>query len=185
MHHLETLIQAIPPAVFAAGSAGDHPTASVSMSDVPASPIASFMQSHGASPRRSRLQTPSPDQLANDTARLSLSASYLYFDDEGYTRWQGEASGLPLLDLLVERHVPTSSDAAPPSVTPVEQDWLPNRTPRRTERQAHGGCARRRRYWTKCTAACRRSSHTRPRRSLARTPYGSRRPQGCVARSIL
>ncbi|KAJ7917090.1 fungal-specific transcription factor domain-containing protein [Mycena leptocephala] len=162
MHHLETLIQAIPPAVFAAGSGGDHP-ASVSMADVPASPIAPFMfptfpsgvpppslhvfpltnpsthfsphelkQDEGMAPPRSAADAPSPDQLAEDTSRLSLSASYLYFDDEGYTRWQGEASGLPLLDLLVERHVP-SSDATPPSLAPVEQDWFPNRTPRRTD----------------------------------------------------
>ncbi|KAF7369274.1 P-type phospholipid transporter [Mycena venus] len=83
-------------------------------------------------PARPVADAPSPDQLAEETSRLSLSASYLYFDDEGYTRWQGEASGLPLLDLLVERHVPTS-DAAPPNVAPVEQDWFPNRTPRRTD----------------------------------------------------
>ncbi|KAJ7489047.1 fungal-specific transcription factor domain-containing protein [Mycena latifolia] len=162
MHHLETLIQAIPPAVFAAGSAGDHP-ANVAMTDVPASPIAPFMyptfpsgvpppslhvfpltnpsthfnplepkRDESIAPPLLAADTPSPEQLAEDTARLSLSASYLYFDDEGYTRWQGEASGLPLLDLLVERHVP-SSDAAPPSVAPVEQDWFPNRTPRRTD----------------------------------------------------
>ncbi|KAJ7724329.1 fungal-specific transcription factor domain-containing protein [Mycena maculata] len=163
MHHLETLIQAIPPAVFAAGSAGEHP-ASVSMADVPASPIAPFMyptfpsgvpppslhvfpltnpSTHFtprepkidesiAPPLLSATDRSSPDQLAEETSRLSLSASYLYFDDEGYTRWQGEASGLPLLDLLVERHVP-ASDAAPPSLAPVEQDWFPNRTPRRTD----------------------------------------------------
>ncbi|KAJ7677809.1 fungal-specific transcription factor domain-containing protein [Mycena polygramma] len=162
MHHLETLIQAIPPAVFAAGSANDHP-ASTSMGEVPASPIAPFLfpgfgsgvpppslhvfpltnpsthftpheikHDESMFPTSLTGDTPSPDLLAEETSRLSLSASYLYFDDEGYTRWQGEASGLPLLDLLVERHVP-ASDAVPPSVTPVEQDWFPNRTPRRTD----------------------------------------------------
>jgi hypothetical protein len=34
---------------------------------------------------------------------LSLAPTYLYLDDEGSTRWQGEASVLPMLDLLVER----------------------------------------------------------------------------------
>ncbi|KAF8176363.1 fungal-specific transcription factor domain-containing protein [Mycena galopus ATCC 62051] len=169
MHHLETLIQAIPPAVFAAGSAGDLP-GSPSMSVggdgiMPASPITPFMfptfpsgvpppslhvfpltnpsghftpmdikQHENGSPvlAHAGADAPSPEQLAEDTSRLSLSASYLYFDDEGYTRWQGEASGLPLLDLLVERHVP-SSDSAPPNVAPVEQDWFPNRTLRRTD----------------------------------------------------
>ncbi|KAK7052056.1 putative transcriptional regulatory protein C3C7.04 [Favolaschia claudopus] len=163
MHHLETLIQAIPPAVFAAGNAGIVPTSvSVANDGIPASPVAPFMFPTfpaGVPPPSLNIFpltnpsghfTPteikqdeslmsvqlgsdaSPDQLAEETSRLSLSASYLYFDDEGYTRWQGEASGLPLLDLLVERHVPTS-DAAPPNVAPVEQDWFPNRTPRRTD----------------------------------------------------
>ncbi|KAK7016907.1 hypothetical protein R3P38DRAFT_3361005 [Favolaschia claudopus] len=163
MHHLETLIQAIPPAVFAAGNAGIVPTSVSPANDgIPASPVAPFMFPSfpaGVPPPSLNIFpltnpsghfTPteikqdeslmsvqlgpdaSPDQLAEETSRLSLSASYLYFDDEGYTRWQGEASGLPLLDLLVERHVP-SSDAAPPNVAPVEQDWFPNRTPRRTD----------------------------------------------------
>ncbi|KAJ7256231.1 fungal-specific transcription factor domain-containing protein [Mycena haematopus] len=165
MHHLETLIQAIPPAVFAAGNAGDHPS-SVAMDVMPASPIAPFMYptfpSSGVPPPslhvfpltnpsghftpmdvkldnnesplgRMSADAPSPDQLAEETSRLSLSASYLYFDDEGYTRWQGEASGLPLLDLLVERHVPSSDSSVPPNLAPVEQDWFPNRTPRRTD----------------------------------------------------
>ncbi|KAJ7303777.1 fungal-specific transcription factor domain-containing protein [Mycena albidolilacea] len=160
MHHLETLIQAIPPAVFAAGSADDHQT-SMSVGDMPASPTFMFptfpsgvpppslhifpltnpsghftptevKHDEGLVSPRLGSDAPSPDQLAEETSRLSLSASYLYFDDEGYTRWQGEASGLPLLDLLVERHVP-SSDATPPNVAPVEQDWFPNRTPRRTD----------------------------------------------------
>jgi len=42
------------------------------------------------------------DDLAEHTSRISLSPSYLYFDDEGYTRWQGETSGSALLDLIVE-----------------------------------------------------------------------------------
>jgi hypothetical protein len=28
--------------------------------------------------------------------------SHLYVDNEGFTRWQGETSGLPVLDLLIE-----------------------------------------------------------------------------------
>ncbi|KAL1742740.1 fungal-specific transcription factor domain-containing protein [Schizophyllum fasciatum] len=44
------------------------------------------------------------DRLSEETGRLSLNATYLYVDDEGYTRWQGETSGMPLLDLLVEIH---------------------------------------------------------------------------------
>ncbi|KAH8112468.1 fungal-specific transcription factor domain-containing protein [Phellopilus nigrolimitatus] len=87
-------------------------------------------------------------------AHPGVSPSYLYLDDEGYTRWQGETSGLPLLDFLVERELPAAAAAAasasasasssfdhrPPS--PVREswsrkservttgDWFPDRTPR-------------------------------------------------------
>ena len=73
---------------------------------------------------------------------MSLSPSYLYFDDEGYTRWQGETSGLPLLDLLVEQHkVVTKQEPEQPSLqnpwpVPSAQavnEWFPDRTPRRQE----------------------------------------------------
>lgn len=77
--------------------------------------------------------------LTEETSRMSLNASYLYFDDEGYTRWQGETSGLPFLDLLVERHtVPEAqamnepSPARPEPGKTAEPQWFPNRTPRRT-----------------------------------------------------
>ena len=67
----------------------------------------------------------------------SLAPTYLYLDDEGSTRWQGEASGLPMLDLLVEQHVPQlrgRSDrpsSVPNSTTiqplPSEPKWFPDR----------------------------------------------------------
>lgn len=78
-------------------------------------------------------------------SHASVSQSYLYLDDEGYTRWQGETSGLPLLDFLVERDRPqpahpTYSQESSPSreawsrksehVTTGE--WFPNRQPRQT-----------------------------------------------------
>ena len=75
---------------------------------------------------------------------MSLASSYLYFDDEGYTRWQGETSGLPILDLLVERHaVVPKADPDRVAMPPQQQwkgqngnglsDWFPDRQPRRTE----------------------------------------------------
>jgi hypothetical protein len=193
MHHLETLIQAIPPGVFAAGGAVPGVAAPHSSTDPSTNPLAAFASASHTYPTGvpppslhvfplmnpsthftqdaklgERAQSPnaafrsllghhyssghSPmtaDQLAEDTARMSLSASYMYFDDEGYTRWQGETSGLPLLDLLVERHsVPSarreimararreSMDHKPPNGAPpnsANKDWFPNRTPRRTD----------------------------------------------------
>lgn len=46
----------------------------------------------------------STEKLLGSTRRAALSPSYMYLDDAGYPRWQGETSGLPFLDSLVERH---------------------------------------------------------------------------------
>jgi hypothetical protein len=183
MHHLETLIQAIPSAVFAAGAAPSSHSGSLS-SDPTSSPMAPFMYpthtypsgvpppslhvfplmnpsthftpepNHGErqqSPNtafHSLLGVPYPNQHTSadqlESSRGSLAASYLYFDDEGYTRWQGETSGLPLLDLLVERHTPANCESGEaPSLPDLSSsnksagannpDWFPNRTPRRTD----------------------------------------------------
>lgn len=170
MQHLETLIQAIPPAVFTAGGvvpsggfpSGDMPTSPVALYPITHSPhvpppslhvfpltnpSTHFMSTHeGGSPisslgplfdsHQSRIN---PDHIPEET---SHSASYLYVDDEGYTRWQGETSGLPVLDLLVERYKPANgvdnhvspSDAAQANGSPgeVDTDWFPNRAPRRS-----------------------------------------------------
>lgn len=194
MHQLETLIQAIPPAVFAAGGSLQGSSAQI-QGDPASSPLASFASSthtypsgvpppslhvfplmnpsthftaaHTRPRSRSRAQSPnsvfqsmlgpypgprpaSPaDEISEQTSRVSLSASYLYIDDEGYTRWQGETSGLPLLDLLVENHTPSSAQQhdrqGASSPDPIQSNnthvnaqhpnanWFPNRTPRRTD----------------------------------------------------
>lgn len=191
MHHLETLIQAIPPAVFAASTTASPDSAGRSSPEPNASPLAPFMTSahtypsgipppslhvfpltnpsthftesnisgRHQSPNRAFLSSQAP-QYSGSTANTTndpfaeelstippLLASYLYFDDEGYTRWQGETSGLPLLDLLVERQSTSSKREASPQLesdntsntskaanaTPSEFRWLPNRIPRRTD----------------------------------------------------
>jgi hypothetical protein len=182
MHHLETLIQAIPPAVFAAGGALNGLNESIPSPIDPHLAHASFASSTHAFPAgipppslssyplinpstffgpskpasTSRHSSPngitmnghsSADRLAEEAARMSLSPSYLYLDDEGYTRWQGEVSGLPLLDLLVERHKvitkqepehtpPTRHSWSAPGAQAAQaaiNDWFPDRQPRRTE----------------------------------------------------
>ncbi|THH16205.1 hypothetical protein EW146_g4396 [Bondarzewia mesenterica] len=170
MHHLESLIQAIPPAVFAAGG----PSA---FADMPQTPLDGQNSHSGLGPQDhvypsavpppslnifplmnpsthfkpsptvpSRHSSPtvtfgaqngeamSVDQFVDDTARMSLSSSYLYLDDEGYTRWQGETSGLPILDLLVERHRPAPQlEHREPSPQQDSRDWFPDRIPKRTD----------------------------------------------------
>ncbi|RDX49460.1 hypothetical protein OH76DRAFT_1403691 [Lentinus brumalis] len=178
MQQLETLIQAIPPQVFAgAGALGaglpqspvdptTNPHASFASSthifptSAPPPSLAAYplmnpstffgplkQGSRNASPGTSfhagASSSMSTDQLAEETSRMSLASSYMYFDDEGYTRWQGETSGLPILDLLVERHavVPKPDPDRPINGQPhwKEQngqslnDWFPDRQPRRTE----------------------------------------------------
>lgn len=180
MHHLETLIQAIPSAVFAAG-------ASVAPGHLAESPTSTLVPSMFSDATRSGVPPPSlhvfpltnpsthftydakvderhnsrrnsinrlsggsyflspsknPDYSSDDRySKASLTASYLYFDDEGYTRWQGEASGLPLLDLLAERHTPAASaeqrnhsDSATGKMeSAANPDWFPDRQPRRSD----------------------------------------------------
>lgn len=182
MHHLESLIQAIPPAVFAAGGSSAFANMPSSSPD-PTSPHATFGSSTHAFPPtapppslntfplmnpsthfkptaagESRQSSPNVvgngtesngdshgvvDHMPQESARMCLSSSYLYLDDEGYTRWQGETSGLPILDLLVERHSPSPKRER--DVSPQEESWstkspyatsglwFPDRTPKRTD----------------------------------------------------
>jgi hypothetical protein len=127
MRHLETLIHAIPPTVFAAASGASPDVASspaMHMPDVraaqqhlplgvPPPSLSSFPLTnpgtHFTHPNHPGLGLALASADADGDgmaamARLSISPSYLYLDNEGYTRWQGEMSGLPLLDLLVDRH---------------------------------------------------------------------------------
>ncbi|KZT06707.1 uncharacterized protein LAESUDRAFT_759201 [Laetiporus sulphureus 93-53] len=174
MHHLETLIQAIPPAVFAAG--GSTTTSRLSPIDPTTNPHASFASSTHIFPtavpppslssyplmnpstffapvKAARNRSPGsvpnagPENIVEEPPRIALSSSYLYFDDEGYTRWQGETSGLPLLDLLVEkRGVVPKPDPEKVAGMQVQAwtsqnghaqaamgDWFPDRTSKRTD----------------------------------------------------
>lgn len=81
-------------------------------------------------------------QLADDSTRSSLAPSYLYLDDEGYMRWQGETSGLPLLDLLVDRRSPPFLDSEREAQSTrrgqsvknqrvSSESWFPDRQPKR------------------------------------------------------
>ncbi|KAF9002487.1 fungal-specific transcription factor domain-containing protein [Cyathus striatus] len=155
MHHLETLIQAIPPAVFAAGGMPPHSAPTPAETASPIAPLQrqrSPSLSFGGVLGGPYFNQPSIDQMTDETSRISLTASYLYIDDEGYTRWQGETSGLPVLDLLVERRTPSTAnghengvDRVPGEVVGngtsnadkiarvVNSEWFPNRTPRRTD----------------------------------------------------
>ena len=192
MHHLETLIQAIPPAVFAAGGVMNANGVMPSPVDPTSNPHASFASSTHTypsgvpppslntyplmnpstffGPGKSSSRHSSPvgpshgpghahahgnglglganglhamtDRLADETARMSLSPNYLYFDDEGYTRWQGETSGMPILDLLVERRKNvTKQEPDQPALAhnwanaqaQAINDWFPDRPQRRTE----------------------------------------------------
>ncbi|KAI0066865.1 hypothetical protein BV25DRAFT_1796186 [Artomyces pyxidatus] len=179
MHHLESLIQAIPPAVFAAGGASAFASSPTSSFDPHLSALTSpthnypsalpppslnifpltnpsthFTLSSSSARQSSPQAITSPfglqnlshgeqtnaDQLAEETARMSLSSSYLYVDDEGYTRWQGETSGLPILDLLVERHKTPAKKERDPSPQQdhwssyeTADNWFPDRTPNKTD----------------------------------------------------
>jgi hypothetical protein len=155
MRQLETLIQAIPPSVFAAVSNGiplpaewsdtseSGPSAkpSISLDSLPTgvpppsltsfplkNPSTRFVPSSASSGKSHASSPGAMDQLVEDSARLSLAPSYLYFDDKGFTRWQGETSGLPLLDLLVLARTSPQEDGKTPT-----ENWFPERSPQRSE----------------------------------------------------
>ena len=176
MQQLETLIQAIPPQVFAgAGALGAGlPQSPV---DPSTSPHASFASSTHIFPTAvpppsltayplinpstffgpvkpgSRNASPGTgfrvgssnggvESFGEETSRMPLASSYLYFDDEGYTRWQGETSGMPILDLLVERRRsvakpepdgPALAHSWANAQAQAINDWFPDRPQRRTE----------------------------------------------------
>jgi len=107
LHHLESLIQTIPANLFTSGIA--------SLSTTPpgappkAIPPSGTFPASVAPPSLSLNPLINPsghfplDELTEATARLSIAPSYLYIDEQGSPRWQGESSGLPLLEMLVER----------------------------------------------------------------------------------
>ena len=133
LRRLESLVNAIPSTVYTAGGvtapATSIPSApftdpsGVSDDSVPPSsvhvfsvtgPSAYFTRNPETQDTQHNPQTnlrgfysqiQDPDQLAEAASRMSLTASYLYYDDEGCTRWQGETSGFPILELLADRHV--------------------------------------------------------------------------------
>ena len=133
LRRLESLVNAIPSTVYTAGDV-TAPTTSipsapftdpsgVSDDGVPpssvhlfpvTSPSAYFTRNpetqdaqHNPQPNLHGFysQIQDPDQLAEAASRMSLITSYLYYDDEGCTRWQGETLGFPILELLADRHV--------------------------------------------------------------------------------
>ena len=175
MHNLENLIQAIPPAVFAAGGATlspssplDHlpsfsllashtyPTAvpPPSLNTIPLiNPSTHFTPGTSESSSQATAsafgyqntansEVSASEHLSEQTARMSLSSSYIYVDDEGFTRWQGETSGLPILDLLIERYHSSPKMERDPSPQPdwsnvgssnSDGTWFPDRNTHRTD----------------------------------------------------
>ncbi|KAN0128261.1 Fungal specific transcription factor domain containing protein [Lactarius tabidus] len=175
MHHLENLIQAIPPAVFAAGGTALSPSSPFdchlpfpllpshtyrtavpppSLNTIPLiNPSTHFTlgtsesSSQATAPAFGYQNTANCEASASEhpseqTARMSLSSSYIYVDDEGFTRWQGETSGLPILDLLIERHHRSPKMERDPSpqhdwsnvdFSNPDGTWFPDRITHRTD----------------------------------------------------
>lgn len=145
MNHLEKLIQSIPFSLFSQGAsavpASDAPMSSPHASFASAThsfplsvPPPSLMQfpimnpsTHFPLSQESMQPSTAPTEGIQRSMSNMLSASYLYLDDEGYTRWQGESSGLPLLDFLVERKLPAASSNPPTDddnqSNPARESW--------------------------------------------------------------
>jgi len=139
MQHLESLIHAIPSNIFnpSALASSTSPAPHTYPLGVPPASLTTFPggianpATHFAHHPTS-LQSDISD-LADATSKLSLTHSYLYLDDQGSTRWQGESSGLPLLDVLLEEDRQYRHD----QLTEDDDDEVPatraERGPRRDE----------------------------------------------------
>jgi hypothetical protein len=142
MHHLENLIQAIPTQLLTIGL---PKLASLSSPDSASHPPSDIAFPIGVPPpalNNAPLTNPSthfPEEEQPTKARrqTSVAPSYLYFDDEGSTRWQGETSCLPLLDSLVERSLKSEATTPTEPTIKIKQepvvDWFPDRTPKTLE----------------------------------------------------
>jgi hypothetical protein len=130
MRQLETLIDAIPPSVFAAIQTGGYKPDAASTSvprqplpqaalNIPVANPAGHFASGAPTPalpsllqQRSAPRGPAPaqdpiDALTDAASKMSLALappSMFFVDGQGHTRWHGETSGLPLLDFLVDSH---------------------------------------------------------------------------------
>ncbi|KAF8581867.1 hypothetical protein K439DRAFT_1653947 [Ramaria rubella] len=131
MHHLETLIHSIP----------------TTRRPRPRLPLPHALPRRCPAPALSlaALTNPAPHfPPPPSPPRPALAPSYMYFDEQGCKRWQGETSGLPLLDLLFDRaqggrartHGRPEWHPQPAPDSPAEQDdsasvspaeWFPDR----------------------------------------------------------
>lgn len=158
MQQIEALVNALPSGLFngspTEGSTSAHgappsigPTPGVPPPSLSArtlvNPGRHFMSSSSSSTRPVSWNVTDANGSGVNSNALPLASSYLYLDDQGSTRWQGEMSGFPLLDLLLEHdtstshhHQSDSSESASPSVavmtyeepmSPAPSDWFPDR----------------------------------------------------------
>lgn len=161
MQQIESFIHALPAGLFSGGGF-DEPTTPIkpqSGSSTPLNPVAPSSLSSHRLINPSRFFPPLESSLGNsnvyeDATHLHqhshaaypvpLASSYLYLDDHGSTRWQGEMSGFPLLDILIEHREaaamkqadsPASSKPSPTlaaeseadAASPTPHDWFPDR----------------------------------------------------------
>lgn len=161
MQQIESFIHALPAGLFSGGGF-DEPTTPVrtqSGSSTPLNPVAPSSLSSHRLINPSRFFPPLESSLGNSNAYedathlhqpshaaypVPLASSYLYLDDQGSTRWQGEMSGFPLLDILIEHREaaamkqadsPASSKPSPTlaaeseadAASPTPHDWFPDR----------------------------------------------------------
>lgn len=161
MQQIESFIHALPAGLFS-GTAFDEPTTPIKPQSGTSTPLNLVAPSTLSSHRLinpSRFFPPLTSTMADsdvyeDATHLQqpshtaypipLASSYLYLDDQGSTRWQGEMSGFPLLDILIEQREaaamkqadsPASSKPSPTlapeseadATSPAPHDWFPDR----------------------------------------------------------
>lgn len=155
MQQIEALVNALPSGLFnGIGPMDMSPTTSHGVAASLGSPLGvppPSLSTHTLVNPARHFMSSMPTHIGYDSIAPSLdrtaaplASSYLYLDDQGSTRWQGEMSGFPLLDLLIEhehdmsssQHHSESPESTSPGVTtmtdeepstPAPDDWFPDR----------------------------------------------------------
>ncbi|KAG8886071.1 hypothetical protein FRB97_007947 [Tulasnella sp. 331] len=155
MQQIEALVNALPSGLFnGTGIPDASPTTPHGISALIGTPMGvppPSLSTHTLVNPARHFMSPILTQISYDAVVPSLdhtvaplASSYLYLDDQGSTRWQGEMSGFPLLDILIEhehdvsssQHHSESPESTSPGVatmaddepsTPAPDDWFPDR----------------------------------------------------------
>ncbi|KIJ56249.1 hypothetical protein M422DRAFT_219387 [Sphaerobolus stellatus SS14] len=143
MHHLETLIQSIPANILEAATraqqqASIEPALALGPATYPAAVPPPALSMAALTNPSIHFSPSRPVSFASAFEQPPNAQSYMYLDEQGCKRWQGESSGLPLLDLLFDKAVtnPNSASASDAGCDSPSTSLSPSSSDERDHQQA-------------------------------------------------